>query len=492
MGDGPDVVGADGPYLQGMDITNDAEEVADTIGRLARQLWDMITVDRQHIDRNAAIHDLEQRLAAATSHHDGVTPHDVESICSRMIDQLPHSQSVDIDTLRTALSSLRPAAAAAPAPAPAPRVIRQIVEKPVIQRVTEQRVVRVTEQVHHDVTNVTNVTNNNTKVVNEGDTKIDNRTTTTINATGDVHFDQKVDNTNVVTGSHGVAVNGSASDVAVNTGKNTGVVAGGDVHLEDSVVGNHNTQVNDSTAGAVSGHGEATNVTGDQVNTGSGDLVHAEADGSAQVATGNNNKLTGAADVSFDKAHGPSNVAVGENVSQNGAQDNSAHVDTSTRVHEDTKVVATDTHHVVDNSHDSVDVAQTGDGNHAEISESGSGHSELVKGMGAHLPEAGHEPPVGHGDVPPAQQPGLDNDVHSTETVLDHQPGLDNDVHSTETVLDHQPGLDNDIHSAETALDSGQQPLHAELFDANDHNVVDDQLAVDHGLTHDGIDQVDD
>jgi hypothetical protein len=471
MGDGPDVAGANGPYLRGMDITHEADEVADTIARLARQLWDMITVDRQHVDRNAAIHDLEQRLAAATSHNDGVTSHDVESICGRMIDQLPHSQSVDIDTLRTALSSLRPAPA--PAPVPAPRVIRQIVEKPVIQRVTEQRVVRVTEQVHHDVTTVNNVTTNNTKVVNEGDTKIDNRTTTTIHATGDVHFDQKVENTNVVTGSHGVAVNGSATDVAVNTGKNTGVVAGGDVHLEDSVVGNHNTQVNDSTAGAVSGKGNATNITGDHVNTGSGDLVHAEAEGSAQVATGNDNKLTGAADVSFDKAHGPTNVAVGEKISQNAAQDNSAHVDTSTSVHADTTVTATDTHQVVDNSHDSVDASLTGDENHAEIGDSGSGHSELVKSVGVHQPEAGHEPDAAHGDVLPT-----------------HQPGLDNDVHGAETILDHQPGLDNDVHGAETHLE--QQSLHAGLFDSNDHNVVEDQGTVDHGLAHDGIDQIDD
>jgi hypothetical protein len=460
MGDGPDGERARDPYLDGMDITDDAQEVADTIGRLAKELWDLITVDRQHADRNAQIHDLEERLAAATSQHDGVSAHDVENICGRMIDQLPHSQSVDMDTLRTALSSLRPVA---PAPAPAPKVIRQIVEKPVIQRVTEQRVVRVTEQVHHDVTNVTNVTNNNTnnntKVVNEGDTKIDNRTTTTIHAEGDVHFDQKIDNTNVVTGSHGVAVNGNATDVAVNTGKNTGVVAGGDAHLEDSVVGDHNTQVNDSTAGAVSGRGNATNITGDHVNTGSGDLVHTEAGQNAQVATGSSNKLTGAADVSFDKAHGPANVAVGEDISQKAAQDNATHVDTSTSVHEDTTAAATQTRHVVDNSHTAVDVAQTGDGNHAEIGSSG--HSEMVASVDDHLPEAGHEPAISH---EPETGHGPENDHRSSEILLDHEPS-------------NEPG---------------SEPLHADLFDATDHSLVDEHLAVDHAPAHDDLDQIDD
>ncbi|MCC6438543.1 MAG: hypothetical protein IT196_26210, partial [Acidimicrobiales bacterium] len=82
----------------------------------------------------------------------------------------------------------------------------------------------------------------------------------------DVDFDQKIDSDSVTALAGGVAVNGDVDDSAINTGVNTGIMAGDDVDLDHSVVGNDNTQLNDSTVGAFSGRGDATNIQGENVN----------------------------------------------------------------------------------------------------------------------------------------------------------------------------------------------------------------------------------
>jgi len=92
-----------------------------------------------------------------------------------------------------------------------------------------------------------------------------NVTITDISAHDDVDFDQAIDTDTVIASAGGVAVNGNLTDAAVNTGYNSGILAGDDVDMEDSIVGDGNTQLNDSTVGAFSGRGNATNVTGEVI-----------------------------------------------------------------------------------------------------------------------------------------------------------------------------------------------------------------------------------
>lgn len=157
-----------------------------------------------------------------------------------------------------------------------------------------------------------------------------NVTISEITGLGDVDFDQSIDTDTIIASGGGVAVNGSVFDSAVNTGRNDGILAGDDVSLSDSIVGHGNTQVNDSTVGAFAGgYGDATNVTGQNVNMGSGTLLDVDALGDAQVAYGNGNRLTG--DVSFNATgvDGPLNLAVGDDNRQNALEDNSTTVDDS-------------------------------------------------------------------------------------------------------------------------------------------------------------------
>ena len=145
----------------------------------------------------------------------------------------------------------------------------------------------------------------------------------------DVDFDQDIDTDTVTATAGGVAINGNVEDSALNTGRNSGIMAGDDVDLDDSVVGNGNTQFNDSTVGAFSGRGNATNVTGENVNMGSGDLIDVDAQGDAQVANGNGNRFQGDVDVDLDEVDGPINLAFGDRNSQNALEDNSTTIEDS-------------------------------------------------------------------------------------------------------------------------------------------------------------------
>ncbi len=145
----------------------------------------------------------------------------------------------------------------------------------------------------------------------------------------DVHFDQTIDSDSVVATAGGVAVNGNVDDSAVNTGINTGVIAGNDAHVTDSIIGDKNTQVNDSEVGAFAGRGDATNAVGENVNLGSGELVDVDAFGDAQVVTGNGNEVTGDVTTDIDHSDGPINVAVGDRNNQQALEDNSTNIEDS-------------------------------------------------------------------------------------------------------------------------------------------------------------------
>ena len=156
-----------------------------------------------------------------------------------------------------------------------------------------------------------------------------NQIITDIAAHDDVDFDQTIDSDEVVALAGGVAVNGDLDDSAVNTGVNTGIMAGDDVDLDHSTVGNGNTQISDSTVGAFSGRGDATNIQGENVNMGSGDLVDVDTDGGdAQVVNGNGNQTFGDIDVDADGA-APSNFVFGNGNDANALQDNSTTIEDS-------------------------------------------------------------------------------------------------------------------------------------------------------------------
>ncbi|MFN0029450.1 MAG: hypothetical protein ACKV2O_20030 [Acidimicrobiales bacterium] len=151
-----------------------------------------------------------------------------------------------------------------------------------------------------------------------------------INAKGDVDFDQAIDSDTLIAGAGGVAVGGSISDSALNTGRNSGILAGDDVDLDDSIVGDGNTQLNDSDVGAFAARGDATNISGENVNTGSGTLTDVDTrGGDAQVVNGNGNDLVGDVDANFEGADGPINFTVGDNNRSNALEDNSTNIDDS-------------------------------------------------------------------------------------------------------------------------------------------------------------------
>jgi hypothetical protein len=194
-----------------------------------------------------------------------------------------------------------------------------------------------------------------------------NVTITDITSKGDVDFDQDVDTDTVIAGAGGIAVNGPVSGSAFNTGVNTGIMAGDDVDMEDSILGDHNTQLNDSEVGAFSGHGNATNVQGENVNMGSGDLIDVDSQGDAQVVTGNNNHVTGDLDIDADGAEGPVNVAVGEDIRQNALQDNSMTLEDNDSFRSDTHIDERSSFSFEDNSRDDADLTVDGDDNDLDV-----------------------------------------------------------------------------------------------------------------------------
>jgi hypothetical protein len=156
-----------------------------------------------------------------------------------------------------------------------------------------------------------------------------NVTITEVNGGDDVVFDQTIDSDTVTAAAGGIAVNGDVDESVLNSGVNTGIMAGDDVTLDDSIVGDGNTQVNDSTVGAFAARGPATNITGENVNTGSGDLLDVDAEGDAQVVTGHGNDVQGAVDLDLDNVDGPVNLAVGDENRQTALEDNSTNFEDS-------------------------------------------------------------------------------------------------------------------------------------------------------------------
>ncbi len=146
----------------------------------------------------------------------------------------------------------------------------------------------------------------------------------------DVDFDQTIDSDSVVAMGGGIAVNGNVSESALNSGINKGIMAGDDVDLDHSVVGDDNVQFNNSDVGAFAQGGNATNIQGENVNMGSGDLIDVETGGGdAQVVNGHGNQLFGDIDVDASGSDGPANFVFGNGNSANALEDNSTNIEDS-------------------------------------------------------------------------------------------------------------------------------------------------------------------
>ena len=194
-----------------------------------------------------------------------------------------------------------------------------------------------------------------------------NVTITDITSKEDVVFEQDIDTDTVIAGAGGVAVNGNMSESAVNTGRNTGIIAGDDVDLEDSIVGDGNTQINDSDVGAFAGRGNATNIEGENVNTGSGDLLDVDSRGDAQVVTGNQNDVTGDVEFHAEDVDGPVNFAVGDENRQSALEDNSLNLEDNDTFRQDLSFENRQSFSFEDNSRDDVDLLIDGDDNNADV-----------------------------------------------------------------------------------------------------------------------------
>ena len=141
----------------------------------------------------------------------------------------------------------------------------------------------------------------------------------------DVDFDQTIDSDTVTALAGGIAVNGSVKDSAFNTGRNSGIMSGDDTTLENSTVGNGNVQFNESTVGAFAQGGSATNIQGENLNLGSGDLIDVDTDGGdAQLVNGNGNQTFGDIALDAQGADGPINAVFGNGNRTSAVEDNSS------------------------------------------------------------------------------------------------------------------------------------------------------------------------
>lgn len=225
------------------------DQAGETLDDIARFLWDMLTDERGGPSTIEVVNDNPYTALAAAGHEDVSREEFLEAL-DRIALQLDSNHSTEIESLRQSVLHL---------PSPAPHVTN-------VTHVTRRNVVQATED--HRVSVVNNNIDNTT-------TTVDNRVITEINARGDVDFDLDVENDTTIADDGGVAVNGNLEDSTVNTGVNTGIIAGDDVGVEDSIIGDDNLQVNDTEAEAFAVGGDATSVEADNANLGSGELVDA-------------------------------------------------------------------------------------------------------------------------------------------------------------------------------------------------------------------------
>ena len=117
---------------------------------------------------------------------------------------------------------------------------------PVINQITHEHITNVDDRTVQNITNV-----DDRQVVN---------TSNVIHGDGDINDNSR----NVLSDDGSIAVGGEVEDAALNTGNVDGVQAGGDVDLENSVLGDDNISVLDSDVENLAVGGDANSVNVEQ------------------------------------------------------------------------------------------------------------------------------------------------------------------------------------------------------------------------------------
>lgn len=344
-------------------------EIKETTAAIADYLWHLLIVKDNPEAENTPEQEAFQQnpmVQVQEAGFDGVT-------ADQMMDalQLLNSRMANSDAVQDQqLAQLRDAVQTV---ASQPRVINQVREVHEGDRVVNQQVVERNVENVQNVQNVQNIqqthieqTHVEQTFIDEGDIVTTNTTITQIEARGDVRFDQEVNNTVVTAEEGAVALAGGLEDSVINTGVNTGVIAGDDASLEDSIVGNDNAQVNDTNADALALGGDATAAEGENVNIGSGDLVDTDTAGEAQVVVGDENEAQGDVDLSIEDADGPISAAIGDDNAQQGLEDNSetiedsANLNASTNDSGNTDVADSGNTSVEDNDVETLEIVDSG------------------------------------------------------------------------------------------------------------------------------------
>jgi len=291
-------------------------EIKETTGAIADFLWDLL------IDGGD---DEDLASQAEEAGLEDVSPDQMMAALATLNGRVANSDAVQDQQL----SELRSAVQTLASRPPVVNQVREVTEVTEVNRVVNQQVVERNVQNNVEQTFVENKTIVEQTFIDEGDVITENTTITQINARGNVRFDQEVNNTVVTAEDGAVALAGGLEDSVVNTGVNTGVIAGDDATLEDSVIGDDNVQVNDTEADALAIGGDATNAEGENVNLGSGELVDSETGGDAQIVVGDENEADGDVDVTAEGVDGPLNATIGDDNAQQGLEDNSESVSDS-------------------------------------------------------------------------------------------------------------------------------------------------------------------
>ena len=324
------------------EATMDLNEMSTKAGDLVDYLVDLLT-NEEPATPTAVTEGLEARDLG------DISESELDQAFALAMDRLPPESSARLvaDTDGASASTgfggasavaggVRAVAAPAPAPLPAPRVVQAPPQVQVVERIVQAPPqVKVVERITERVNTVHEQPIVHQTVVNKaGDTIIDNSVDVDITADGDVknvEIDIKPTNTTATQG--GVAAAGDIDDSAVNTGSVKGVQNAGDgqVDAEDAIIGDKNTEIEDSEIGAIAQGGDATNtdIDGENVLVGDGELNNSEVDGDGTAVAGKGNDAAGDTDIKVDDVDGPVNVAAGDANDQAAAEQDTTVVDQS-------------------------------------------------------------------------------------------------------------------------------------------------------------------
>ena len=202
------------------------EGIQDGLQDAVRFVWNLLTDERNPAPQIEIINE-NPFPAVMAAEDEGISREDFLEAIDRIAIGLDDSRAAELQTLRETIANS---------------------SAPDVTHLTRRNVTQVFETNNVQVSRTTD-----NRVEN---TNVDNRVVTEINARGDVDFDLAVENETVIADDGAVAVGGNVEESAINTGVNTGVIAGDDVGLSDSIIGDDNLQANLTAAPAPASEAE--------------------------------------------------------------------------------------------------------------------------------------------------------------------------------------------------------------------------------------------